>query len=73
VGETEVSRGEFRQVEGLGENSHDALVKNSLVKMKCQIVHCHDTTTSSFVTKGWCKVLACSHVVTIKCHSSMQN
>jgi cold shock CspA family protein len=37
------------------------------------MVHCHDATASSFVTKGRGDVFAHFHAVTVKRHSSMQN
>jgi hypothetical protein len=71
-GETEECR-QTSQASRVGEHDSLVLVKNSLVKMKCEIVHCHDTTASSFVAKVWDEVFADFYTVTIKHHSSWQN
>jgi hypothetical protein len=49
------------------------LVKNSMVKRKCETVRCHDAAASSFVTKVQGEVFAHFHKVTVKRHSSMRN
>jgi hypothetical protein len=47
------------------------LVKNTLVKIKCEKVHYHDATASYFVTKVRIKVFTHFHAVTVNRHSSM--
>jgi hypothetical protein len=49
------------------------LVKYSLAKRKCEMVHCCGATTSSFVDKVWGEVFAHFHVVAIEHHNIMRN
>jgi hypothetical protein len=48
---------------------HDVLVKNSLVKRRCETVRCHDSTASSFVAKVRGEVFAHFHTVAVVCGS----
>jgi hypothetical protein len=62
-----------RRVGWVEGDNHVGLVTNSLVKRKCETVHCDDATASSFVTKVQGEDFTHFHTVTVKRHSSMQN
>jgi hypothetical protein len=47
------------------------VIKNSLVKKKCEIVHCRDETASSFVAKVRGEVLGHFHGVAVNHYSRM--
>jgi hypothetical protein len=49
------------------------LVKNSLVKKEVRDGVLSDTTASFLVAKIRTEVFTHFHIVTLKCHSSMQN
>jgi hypothetical protein len=62
---------QVRQVGWVGDGSHVPLwSKIPWRKQKCEMVCCHDATSSYFVTKVHGEVFA---AVCIKCHSSMKN
>jgi hypothetical protein len=46
---------------------------NSLVKKKCEMVHCRDATSNSFFAKVRVKVFTHFHAVVVKHYSIMQN
>jgi hypothetical protein len=61
----------------VGDNNHVVVLlfflKNSLAKRKCETVHCHDATASSFVAKVQSKAFVHFHAVAVKHHKSVQN
>jgi hypothetical protein len=62
-----------RRVGWVEGDNRVGLVKNSLVKRKCEMAHCHYATASSFVTKVQGEDFTHFHAVAVKLHSSMQN
>jgi hypothetical protein len=64
---------ENRQVRWLGTTVMLVLVRNSLVKNKCETVRCRDATASSIAVKDRSEVFAHFHKVAVKRHNSMRN
>jgi hypothetical protein len=58
---------------GGGRQSCCFLVKNFLMKIKCETVLCRDATASSSVNNVQGAVFTHFHAVAVKCHSSMWN
>jgi hypothetical protein len=42
------------------------LVKNFLVKKKCEMMRCRDAATTSFVAKVWGEIFTYFHAVALK-------
>jgi hypothetical protein len=58
----------------VGNESHVAFGKKiPWWKGKCEMVHCHDATASSFVAKVRGEEFTHFHAVTVKRHSSIRN
>jgi hypothetical protein len=65
-----VARGQVRQVESVGDDSHVVFDKKNLLAKMCEMAHCHNATATTFIAKFRYPHL---HAVTVKCHSSIQN
>jgi hypothetical protein len=65
--------GKDRKVEWVEMTVMLFLVKNSLVKRKCEAVRCRDTTAGSLAAKVRGGVFQHFHAVAVNYHSSMRN
>jgi hypothetical protein len=72
--ETEKLQGPSQASTVGGDKSHVVFgKKNSLVKRKCEMAHCHDAAASSFVTKVWGWSLSTFSCSCFKRHINMWN